>query len=40
MAMLVVTVPHLDAKRQVCGNVVQVGICELAQHFVHAEVKL
>jgi hypothetical protein len=38
--MLIRSVPHLDPEGEVAGDVVQVGICELAKQFVHPEVRL
>ena len=36
--MPIVAIPHIDSKRQVRRNVVQVRIGEFAQQFVNAKV--
>jgi hypothetical protein len=37
--MLIRLVPHLDPKRQVAGDVVQIRIGELPKQFIHSEVR-
>ena len=37
--MLIRLVPHLDPKGQVARDIVQVGIGQLAQKFIHSEVR-
>jgi hypothetical protein len=37
--MLIRLIPHLDAKGEVAGDVVEIGIGQLPQQFIHSEVR-